>query len=414
MISVFAREPVFTLKKEIFAYQFIYRNGLNGSFPLDFANAHASDGPQLGLTIDEIMQVNMTIVNLLPESLAEFSEVFTPKDVIIEISEINIKPTEALLKQVRALKKNGFSLVANQHQMQWPEFMDLVDYLKLNVMDNTPSEIKQFKADLSETKTKIIATHVHSLFQFEQCQELNIDYVQGFFFLEKEKLNNSHLPANKLVFMQLMTEIAQPALDIEKLESIFRKDPTLSFLLIKFINNPIVNKSHKISSIRHALSYLGEVMVRRFVAIISLAGLNSDKPSELLNLSLSRAKYCELVDDEIANKADAMTAFLVGLFSLIDVILSKPMNELLVTLELDNRIIQALVEGKGDYYPILATAKAIESGDWSSLFNYSLDLKVPKEQLFNFHRQSVRWQNEMTQAVSMHYPTTSVAARASA
>jgi EAL and modified HD-GYP domain-containing signal transduction protein len=409
MINVFAREPVFTLKKEIFAYQFIYRNGLNGSFPLDFANAHAGGDAQLGLTIDEIMQVDMTIVNLLPESLVEFSEVFTPKDVIVEISEINAEPSAGLIEQVRALKKSGFSVVANQHQMQWPEFMTLVDYLKLNIMDNTPNEIEQLTKDLAGNRTKVIATHVHSLFQFEQCQKLDIDYVQGFFFLEKEKPNNNTLPANKLVFMQLMTEIAKPALDIEKLESIFQKDPTLSFLLIKFINNPLVNKSHKISSIRHALSYLGEIMVRRFVAIISLAGLNSDKPNELLNLSLSRAKYCELVDDEIANKADAMTAFLVGLFSLIDVILSKPITELLVSLELDERIIQALVEGKGDYFPILATAKAIESGDWSSLFNYSLDLQVPKEQLFNLHRQSVRWQNEMTQAVSVHYPTTSVA-----
>lgn len=413
MINVFAREPVFTLKKEIFAYQFIYRNGLNGSFPLDFANAHTSDDSQFGLTIDEIMQVNMTIVNLLPESLAEFSEVFTPKDVIIEISEINMKPSDGLLAQVIALKKSGFSLLANQHQMRWPEFMTLVDYLKLNVMDNTPTEIKKIVKDLAETKTKIVATNVHSLFQFEQCQGLDIDYVQGFFFLEKEKPYKSALPTNKIVFMQLMTEIAKPALDIEKLEGIFQKDPTLSFLLIKFINNPLVNKSHKISSIRHALSYLGEIMVRRFVAIISLAGLTSDKPNELLNLSLSRAKYCELVDDEIANKADAMTAFLVGLFSLIDVILSKPIAELLVRLELDERIIQALVEGKGDYFPILATAKAIESGDWSSLFNYSLDLKVPKEQLFNLHRQSVRWQNEMAQAVSAHYPTTSVVKRAS-
>lgn len=409
MINVFAREPVFTLKKEIFAYQFIYRNGLNGSFPLDFANAHAGGDAQLGLTIDEIMQVDMTIVNLLPESLVEFSQVFTPKDVIVEISEINAEPSAGLIEQVRALKKSGFSVVANQHQMQWPEFMTLVDYLKLNIMDNTPNEIEQLTKDLAGNRTKVIATHVHSLFQFEQCQKLDIDYVQGFFFLEKEKPNNNTLPANKLVFMQLMTEIAKPALDIEKLESIFQKDPTLSFLLIKFINNPLVNKSHKISSIRHALSYLGEIMVRRFVAIISLAGLNSDKPNELLNLSLSRAKYCELVDDEIANKADAMTAFLVGLFSLIDVILSKPITELLVSLELDERIIQALVEGKGDYFPILATAKAIESGDWSSLFNYSLDLQVPKEQLFNLHRQSVRWQNEMTQAVSVHYPTTSVA-----
>ncbi|MFT6269033.1 MAG: EAL and modified HD-GYP domain-containing signal transduction protein [Alphaproteobacteria bacterium] len=409
MMNVFAREPVFTLKKEIFAYQFIYRNGLNGSFPLDLTNVNGHDEAQSGLNIDELMQVNMTIINLLPEALGEFGEIFSPNDVIIEVSEINNYPTSALLDQIASLKAQGFKLMANQHQLQWPEFMHHIDFLKLNIMDNTPTEIKNHKLRLANTKVKLIATNVHSQFQFDQCQSLDVDYLQGFFFLEKDKINTNPLPANKMAYMQLMTEIAKPALDIGALEGIFQKDPTLSFLLIKFINNPLVNKSHKISSIRHALSYLGEMMVRRFVAIISLAGLNSDKPSELLNLSLSRAKYCELLDEALKGKSEAMTAFLVGLFSLIDIILSKPMQELLVSLELDERITKALIENEGTYWTVLATTKSIESGDWGSLNDYSLELKIPKEQMFDLHRQSIRWQNEMTQAISPNFPVTQAA-----
>jgi EAL and modified HD-GYP domain-containing signal transduction protein len=404
MMNVFAREPVFTLKKEIFAYQFIYRNGLNGSFPLALTSMDPYDEVRSGLNIDELMQVNMTIINLLPEALGEFAEMFSPSDVIIEISEINSNPEAALLSQIIFLKTQGFKLVANQHQLQWPEFMEHVDFLKLNIMNNTPTEIKNHKLRLANTNVKLIATNVHSQFQFEQCQTLNVDYLQGFFFLEKEKEDSNPLPANKMAYMQLITQIARPSLDINALESIFQKDPTLSFLLIKFINNPLVNKSHKISSIGHALSYLGELMVRRFVAIISLAGLNSDKPSELLNLSLSRAKYCELLDETIHGRSDAMTAFLVGLFSLIDIILNKPMNNLLVSLELDERITTALLEHDGRYWTILSTTKSIESGDWGTLYKHSLDLKIPKEHMFDLHRQSIRWQNDMTQAISPHFP----------
>lgn len=408
MINVFAREPVFTSEKEIFAYQFIYRNGLNGSFPLNFTTSDTFEEAQHGLSIDELMQVNMTIINLLPEALSEFGDVFSPKDVIIEISEINNHPTAALLAQIALLKSKGFALVANQHQVQWPEFMAHADFLKLNIMNNTPYEIEQHKQSLAHTHIQFIATNVHSKFQFEQCQSLGLDYFQGFFFLDKEKVDTQPLPANKMAYMQLMAEIAKPSLDVEALEAIFQKDPALSFLLIKFINNPLVNKSHKIASIRHALTYLGEIMVRRFVAVISLAGLNSNKPSELLNLSLSRAKYCELIDEALEGKSDAMSAFLVGLFSLLDVILSKPMKELLSSLELDDRISSALIDHEGAYWSILATAKSIESGDWSALFSYSLELKMTKDEMFALHRQSVRWQNNMTQAISRHYPTAQV------
>ncbi|MFT5282094.1 MAG: EAL and modified HD-GYP domain-containing signal transduction protein, partial [Yoonia sp.] len=186
MMNVFAREPVFTLKKEIFAYQFIYRNGLNGSFPLALTSMDPYDEVRSGLNIDELMQVNMTIINLLPEALEEFAEMFSPSDVIIEISEINSNPKAALLSQIIFLKTQGFKLVANQHQLQWPEFMEHVDFLKLNIMNNTPTEIKNHKLRLANTNVKLIATNVHSQFQFEQCQTLNVDYLQGFFFLEKE------------------------------------------------------------------------------------------------------------------------------------------------------------------------------------------------------------------------------------
>lgn len=94
-MNVFAREPVFTLNKEIFAYQFIYRNGLNGSFPLDLTNSDLRGEPVSGLNIDELMQVNMTIINLLPEALCELAEIFSSSDVMIEISELKNEPTRA-------------------------------------------------------------------------------------------------------------------------------------------------------------------------------------------------------------------------------------------------------------------------------------------------------------------------------
>jgi EAL and modified HD-GYP domain-containing signal transduction protein len=404
MINVFAREPIFNPNKEIFAYQFIYRNGLKGSFPLDFSNIGGDHDQQTGLSIDELLQVKLTVINLLPDALEEFGDIFSPTDVMIEVSEINTQPSSSLLSQITDLRAKGFKLVANQHQLNWPDFMHNVDYIKLNIMDNKPSDISQYKAELANKDIKIIATNVHSQFQFDQCQTIGVDYLQGFFFLDKGSINSRPVPASKIAFLRLMSQIAQPTLDIDALESIFQQDPTLSFMLIKFINNPLVNKSHKISSIRHALTYLGELMVRRFVAVISLAGLNSENPSELLNLSLSRAKYCELMDAELEGKSDAMSAFLVGLFSLIDVILSKEMETLIVPLELDERIINALLNHEGKFWTILATAKSIESGDWGSLFTYSLDLEMPKDDMFEMHRQSVRWQNKMTTAISPHFP----------
>jgi len=147
-------------------------------------------------------------------------------------------------------------------------------------------------------------------------------------------------------------------------------------------------------------------MMRRFVAIISLAGLNAEQPQELLNLSLSRAKYCELVDAQLNDTVDAMSAFLVGLFSLIDIILNKPIATLLNSLDLDDKILNALLNNQGAYADILMTTKSIESADWDTLFRKSREMQIPKEVLFDLHRQAVRWQYQMMSAVSPLFPVT--------
>ncbi len=404
MTNIFAREPVFDIRKKLFAYQFFFRDSTSGSFPVNMQHLQASESESQGLSIDDLLQTQTTIVNLLPDSLTDFADYFAPDDVIIEISELSSEPSSELLQQLLILKNKGFQLIAQSNQINWSKFLALCNFVKVNINSTSLEEIQTIKGALRNENVKIIATQVHSGEQFERCANYGFDYVQGFFFLDKISKKQKSLPASKIAYMQLMTEISKPQIDIKTLQHIFEKDPTLSFLLIKFINNPLVNKSFKITSIRHALNYLGELMVRRFVAIISLAGLSSDKPSELLNLSLSRAKYCEMLDAELADKADAMSAFLVGLFSLIDIILDKSLDELLNSLDLDDKITNALLEKNGIYYVILSSAQAMESADWHSLIEVSNQLNVTQEQLFDFHRESVRWQNEMTSAVSTMYP----------
>jgi len=407
MNNIYAREPVFNLKKQLFAYQFVYRNQTNGAYPIDMSTLSVNNEPIHGLSIDELLQVGKTIVNLNIDEIDIFREHFSPDDVIVEVSGITAQPSFRETFKIESLKKAGFEIVISLYHAQLPELLTIANYVKCEVLHTTPSEIRELKAKLVNKNAKIIATQVHSYFQFEQCQSLGIDYVQGFFFLEPATNTNKPAPTSKLANMQLMMEMAKSELDVKNLQHVFETDPTLSFMLMKFINNPLVNKSYKITSIRHALNYLGELMVRRFVAIVSLASLNSDKPNELLNLSLSRAKFCELVDAECEGSADAMSAFLVGLFSLLDVILDKPLRVLIEGLGLDDKIEQALIHKQGHLYGVLACVRAIETGDWNELIASGNRLSLTQDFMIETHREAMRWQYDMTKAVSPCFPVTS-------
>ncbi|MCP3429926.1 HDOD domain-containing protein, partial [Opacimonas viscosa] len=85
----------------------------------------------------------------------------------------------------------------------------------------------------------------------------------------------------------------KPELDIEVINQILERDVSLSYLLLRFINNPTVNKRNEITSLKHAMTFMGQEEVRKFIALLALANMSGDKPTELLTMSLVRAKFCE-------------------------------------------------------------------------------------------------------------------------
>jgi len=77
-----------------------------------------------------------------------------------------------------------------------------------------------------------------------------------------------------------------------------------------------------------ALVLLGIDPIRKWTTVWCLAGLTAGAATELATLALLRARTCELLG-ETSSIADSSELFLVGLFSLLDVMLSRTMGEAL-------------------------------------------------------------------------------------
>nr|WP_136251480.1 HDOD domain-containing protein [Ningiella ruwaisensis] len=413
---VFAREPVFDSTQQLFAYQLVFRDGDEGSLPAslfaqDTVKPHDldegfKDGVSAGslVGLDELLKGNVSIISVRKDDLIHgLPNEFLPQDTIIEISDINDDET-ALISAIQNLREKGFRFVIHNKTPLSEICLSLADYLKININNISLLELKLLQSEIAEKSIKTIATRVESHTLFQKCIEAGFDYFQGFFFLSRPKHSQQELPANKLSMLELIALTSQKELDTDKVRAIFEKDPTLSYLLLRFINNPLINKSHKISSIKHALSYLGEVMLRKFIAIVSVAHLNQNNVQELLHVSLVRAKFCELLDDEIFDSNDAMSAFMVGLLSLIDVILQRDMRELLNQISLSNAIKRALIERKGQYALILACVRALESSSWMSLKAISNKLGVTETQVQAHLHDSILWANSIHQVDSPVFP----------
>lgn len=149
--------------------------------------------------------------------------------------------------------------------------------------------------------------------------------------------------------------------DVDKLEAVLKRDPTLAFQLMRYINSPAFGLSVEISSFRHAIMLLGYKRLKRWLALL-LATANKDPNLRpVMYASVRRGIFMEQMvapagDDEMRGEV-----FICGVFSLLDKLFHRPFDELLKTIPVPERVYQALAEGVGPYSPYLELARAVES-----------------------------------------------------
>src|SRR5208282_4448323 len=203
--------------------------------------------------------------------------------------------------------------------------------------------------------------------EFNWAREAGYDLFQGYFFARPVIVRGRKIPAAKLHCLRLLQEAQRPELDFERLEALILEDVSLSYQLLRYVNSPLFGVVNRIRSIRQALLFFGENDLRKWIALATLTRTADDKPGELILHSLVRARFCE----SLAQKADQgqeQSAFLMGLFSLLDALIDRPIEEAVKEMNLAPEIASVL-NGKapdgdtlGQVYDL---AKAYEVADWA-------------------------------------------------
>ena len=154
---------------------------------------------------------------------------------------------------------------------------------------------------------------------------------------------------------------------IERLEMTLKRDPTLAFKLMRYINSPAFGLRVEISSFRHAIMMLGYQRLKRWLALLlATAGKDANQRPVMFAAVRRGLLMEELVrstgDEEMRNEM-----FICGVFSLLDRMFGQPFAELLKTIPVPERVFQALVESTGPYQPYVELVRAIEN---ESLYDF--------------------------------------------
>jgi EAL and modified HD-GYP domain-containing signal transduction protein len=144
-------------------------------------------------------------------------------------------------------------------------------------------------------------------------------------------------------------------------------------------------------SIPHALNLLGEVAMRKWISLVSVAALGDSVADSLLRLPLLRAMFCELIGLKVGMIREATELFLLGLLSVMDALLNLPMAVVLQEITVGDDIKKALLGRSSRYRPIFGVVLDYESGTREQLEESCRHCGLHENFLPDLYLQSVRW-----------------------
>jgi EAL and modified HD-GYP domain-containing signal transduction protein len=399
MYSYVARQPILDTDKNTIGYELLFRDGPKNSFPdMDAEQATSR------LLSDQFMNScwnttgnKLAFINFPYSSLIRLIPTLLPKDkLIIEILE-DCEPTDELLQAVVIFYKKGYKMALDDFipDARWDRFLPYITFIKFDIQLFSLTEAKSFIHNHCNYEIKFLAEKVETYEEFQHAKQIGFNYFQGYFFSKPEMVQQRTIEPSELVTMQLCSEMSTSELDYDAIGKLIASDVSLSYKLLKYVNaSSAISKT--ITSFKHALIYLGQDKLRRFISLMTAAHANQHKPQSLYVLSIQRARICEQLVAKGTFKAEPSQAFLVGMFSLLDALLDKPLSQLLTNLPLSNELKLALNEGKGELGHLLNAVKAYENADWEQVNNHCSVLGISEELFASQYAESVKWGDDFT------------------
>ncbi|MCW8109256.1 EAL domain-containing protein [Alteromonas ponticola] len=405
MFAYIARQPIFDVNREVYAYELLFRDGEKNCFPdipPDEATSKLLATSHLSLGLEEIVGDKLAFINFHRDTLMyRFPTSLDASQVVIEVLE-TVKVDQQLVSACKHLRGLGFKLALDDFDAtdKWKPFLPFTSIVKFDITTMSDEEIEKRVPELKQQRIKLIAEKIETYSDFEKFKAMGFDYFQGYFLAYPQIVRHRALEASKVTLLELLTASASIKMDFDKVNAILERDVSLTYLLLRFINNPMFNKRNRISSLKHALTYMGEIEVKKFIALLALANLSEGKPSELMEMSLIRAKFCELVSLALDVKENPPTGFLTGLLSLLDALTEQPMEELMKKIPISEQVKDALCGRQNLLKDCLLMVKHFECANWAEIKKLSAKHKLKQTLLHAFYNESIKWGRSMRSCVN--------------
>jgi len=399
--SLIGRQPIVDRERVVVAYELFDRSVENhvhdtsSDISLLF-NAMADTGNELGIESKTIF-INRTHQSLLDGHL----DLVRPEKIVIEVGPVpghDAAGIEALLQTLADLRKHGYRLAFN-HTVLAPAYKSwqaLADYVKVDMLVTKPDLLKPIVGAIkARTGATVVAEKIETVELFSAAAEAGVTLFQGYWIAHPQVVKVKVVAPSQVSVLQLFNLVRKQA-ETSEIEALLKRDAMLGFNLMRLINSAGFGLAREVSSFRHAVMLIGMKRLFRWTALLLTASGVNGAASVVGTTAVVRGRMMELLGAGTLTQEECESAFVVGIFSLLDEMLCIPMDQALELLSLPTPLTNAISRGTGVYGRMLTLTKAAEGSDDVTFTRVAGELKYTNHHINTAHLEALVWADSLS------------------
>jgi EAL and modified HD-GYP domain-containing signal transduction protein len=394
-----ARQPILDRSHRLFGYELLFREpgDTHCADASERATAQVITSALLDLGLDVLTQGRRAFINLTRAMLLSDAPLLLPaRGVVLELLE-DIEADDEVMAAGRALRRAGYTLALDDFQLsdRTRDLLDVADFVKVDfAAEDANGNCRRIVERCRSGRPALVGEKIVRIAQFDEALGQGFRYFQGFYFGQPVTQGGGRIEGRGAAYFRILRALHDANLTILDLEDLVKHDAAICYRILRAANAASRAQRAPVTSIRQALLLLGLDTVRRWASLWILAGLGQRGTTELVVMSVVRARCCELVGRSV-DPTGASGGFLLGMCSLLDVMLGCPMDVVLEHLHLSDDDRDALLGRDTPSRAVLDCVIAYERGAWNRCLALAEPLGVDRRRLAAAYRDAIAWAGDI-------------------
>lgn len=392
-----ARQPILDTENRVYGYELLYRAAFADTSwaggPGDQASARVINDALLSLGLETLTSGKFAFLNVSHQVLLrDVVTVLPPEGIVVELLE-DIPVSPEVEHACRTLQSRGYEIALDDFipGCSAEALLPYATYVKIDVLQTPPDALEPLASRLLSRGLRLLAEKVETAESLRLATQAGCTLFQGYYFCKPTTYALGTMEPRKLAYLRLLVALNRPNVTVGALEEIIKQDASFSYRVLRSANSAAFGLRQTVRSIHEALILIGQDRIRKWASIWAMAGMSDGVTPEIVNLTILRARCCEILGQSRAHSSDGSDHFLLGLCSLLDVILGKPMDVAIEDLPLSSETRTALLGGDNPERHILDAVTAYERGAFDAAAQAARRGGVEVDKLPDAYASALKW-----------------------